>query len=174
MHNFEVSSRIFVFVFWDAFFCTFLKLDAHIFEIGPRSKDIGYSLALGTVSWIIQHLKHHFALNLKQILEQFFQNQFYSSLSYFNILKKTTLGYIHWGNYSNLKITVSRNEHNIDNWIFVFLHYLKTAYLDICVCVSVFEYWTSLIKFPSTNPGEIYYSQYVVVFKWTKPFYWPG
>ena len=38
--------------------------------IGSRSKDIGYSLTLEAISWIIQHLKHHFALN-KEIHKQF-------------------------------------------------------------------------------------------------------
>ena len=59
------------------FFAFSVKLMRIYLElICSRSKDIGYSLTLQTVSWIIQHLKHHFAVN-KEIQEQFFQNHFH-------------------------------------------------------------------------------------------------
>ena len=127
-------------------FCIFLKLDAHILEIGSRSKDIGNSLT-ETFSWIIQHLKHHFALNLNQILEQFFQNQFYSSLSYFNIFEKTTLGYIQ--SCQNMNTTTIIGYFcfctNLIQriWIFMFV-----------VEYWIFEYWKSSTKFPLINLGQ--------------------
>ena len=46
--------------------------------MGSRSKDIGYSLTLETVSWIIQQLKHHFALNA-EIPNRFSENLFHIS-----------------------------------------------------------------------------------------------
>ena len=131
------------------FFCIFLKLDAHIFEIGSRSKDIGNSLT-ETFSWIIQHLKHHFALNLNQILEQFFQNQFCSSLSYFNIFEKTTLGYIQSWKQQCQKM----NTTSVIGYLCLCTNLIQHIWIFMFVFEYwIFEYWKSSTKFLPINLG---------------------
>ena len=85
------------------FFVFSLNLMRIYLEIGSRSKDIGYSLTLETVSWIIQHPKHHFPLNFRKSSSNFSR---ITSIPHFHISNisrkqpwdtfypKTTLGYI--------------------------------------------------------------------------------
>ena len=66
------------------FFVFSLNLMRIYLEIGSRSKDIGYSLTLETVSWIIQHPKHHFPLNFRKSSSNFSR---ITSISHFHISK---------------------------------------------------------------------------------------
>ena len=66
------------------FFVFPLNLMRIYLEIGSRSKDIGYSLTLETVSWIIQHPKHHFPLNFRKSSSNFSR---ITSISHFHISK---------------------------------------------------------------------------------------